>query len=119
MNHTRMASETDALAKKPLADLVAWVFTLTVIGYPLAGMFTAAFNSPSSYGSYPFRLGIAFLSGMLLLRAVLLHLRTRIDTLLVIFWAVYILRLSWDLLVAQIPGTGGAFIFFVATALLP
>jgi O-antigen ligase len=119
MNQNRMPSRPDASAHKPAADLIAWVFTLTIIGYPLAGMVTAAFYWPSFYGSYPFRLGVALLSCILLLRAILLRLRTHIDAPLLIFSTAYVLRLFWDLVVAQIPGAEMAFVFFVATVLLP
>lgn len=99
--------------------LVAWVFALAVSGYGLAGLLSAWLGMSSTATSIPFRLFAIAASILLLVDASISRTRFRVDLALLAFWLLYLLRLSWDLVVQGVPGAGSALVFFVATSLVP
>lgn len=97
----------------------SWLFVLTLIGYPAVGLQASLLNLDSMLLSIPFRIAVALLAVWVLVRA-----RPNASQLwrprwLFVFWLAYLVRLLWDLLVARIPGSSEALVFFLLTVLLP
>jgi O-antigen ligase len=99
--------------------LEALVFSLTIAGYPVAGLAAAGFDLSSVVLSTPFRLLVFALASLLLLKTVT-RCAVRLPTLVVVgFWSAYLLRLSWDTFAADLDGAGPAMVFFLATVVVP
>lgn len=96
----------------------AWLFVGVVIGYPVAGLLASAMNWDSLMTSIPLRILILGLSTWLWLTTRNPG-RRRGGLWLALFGAAYLLRLLWDLGVAQVPGAVEALAFFVATVAIP
>ncbi len=96
-----------------------WLFSLSLVGYPLFGLLTALANTSSSVFSIPFRLGVLALA----LTLVTIRPQGRRplsvgEILLWVFALLYILRLTWDSF-DQIAGAGEAAVFFTIGTLAP
>lgn len=98
---------------------LAWILALSVVGYPLAGLISAIGGVSSTLTSIPFRLAVIATAFVIVANAALLRTRFRPDYLLLLFWAVYTVRLTWDFVIAGIEGADTALVFFVATVVLP
>jgi O-antigen ligase len=99
------------------AGAVARILVWTIAGYPLLGMLVAYTSAPSFAASIPVRLIVLATSVWLLIRLPQSPARGW-GRLLLVFWAIYGLRLAADL-AAGVPGTPFDVLFFGATALLP
>ena len=97
---------------------LAWVFGLTVIGYPVAGVLAVFAGLPSAGTSYPFRALVVVLAGAMFLRVGHVSRATRLHPWLAAFWAMYAMRLLWDMAVGT-EGAGAALFFFLTTVLVP
>jgi hypothetical protein len=105
--------------KRVLATSAHWLFALTLIGYPIAGLTAALMNWESKVASIPFRAGLTLLALWVMVRA-LPHMRSwPVYGWLLLFWAMYLIRLLWDLMVANVPGSSDALVFYLMTVLLP
>jgi len=100
------------------AKLLGWVFALTVVGYPVAGLLAVFFDMPSWGASYPFRVLILLLSGLLLGIAIRSQQTTPASRLMLFFWCLYAVRLAWDGVFGP-PGAFAALLFFVVTIVIP
>jgi O-Antigen ligase len=105
--------------KRVLATSAHWLFALTLIGYPIAGLMAALMNWESKVASIPFRAGVTLLALWVMVRA-LSHMRSwPVYGWLLLFWMMYLVRLLWDLMVANVPGSSDALVFYLMTVLLP
>jgi O-antigen ligase len=104
-----------------LADrrALAWILALSVVGYPLVGMFGVIFGLDATLSSIPFRLFVIVMSLGVIYRATLQRTRFNPDTLIIGFFAIYLFRLGWDVVIAGIDGATTAMVFFLATVLIP
>ena len=108
--------------------LVTWLVALSLMGYPLLGTLVALTSFSSLVASVPVRLAVIFLSlsllvsvrGNLPLLAAGRCIRwTPVRPALLLFWFVYVCRLTWDWQVAQMPEAGPALLFLSVVGLLP
>ena len=102
-----------------LSAAAGWALSLTLVGYPVAGLIGSAFDWDSTAASVPFRVGVLVFSVVLLVRSPASGIWLRKASWLKVFTLLYLLRLLWDLGVAGVPGAGGALAFFLITVLLP
>jgi O-antigen ligase len=98
---------------------ISWLFALTLVGYPLAGMLSAATGLSNQLVSFPFRIVIVLLSILLMVTALTSGRRVFLDGMMLGFWLLYLLRLAWDVLVTGIAGAEQATLFFLLTAVIP
>jgi hypothetical protein len=104
--------------RKRVETLITALIVTSAFGYPMLGTIVAFTDADALVASIPVRLAVLTLS-------VLLYLAKRsnsnnIPGLIVQgFWLLYVVRLAWDLFVADIPGTAFDLTFFVATGLIP
>lgn len=96
---------------------VARILVWTIAGYPLLGMLVAYTSAPTLAASIPVRLIVLATSLWLIIRLPQSPARGW-GRLLLVFWAIYGLRLAADL-AAGVPGTPFDLMFFGVTALLP
>jgi len=97
----------------------AWLFALTVVGYPIFGLLASLMDVNSTVTSLPFRIGVLLLTLALWRRSPPLRSWLREHPWLPVFWGLYLLRLVWDLLIGGQPGVPEALTFFGLTVLLP
>jgi hypothetical protein len=97
---------------------VAWLFVGVVIGYPVAGLLASARDWDSVAASIPLRIGLILLSAWVWLTTRNPG-RGRGGLWLAAFGIAYLVRLLWDIGVAQVPGAVEALAFFVATVAIP
>lgn len=97
----------------------AWLFALTVVGYPIFGLLASLMDVDSTVTSLPFRIGVLALTLALWRRSPPLRTWLREHPWLPVFWGLYLLRLVWDLLIGGQPSVPEAMSFFVLTVLLP
>ena len=102
-----------------LVNTVAWVFGLTLAGYPIAGLLSAAVGVSSVITSIPFRFAVLAASAFLLVDAAASRARFRPDFGLLLFWGLYLLRLAYDVVVPGLDGASRALLFFLTTSLVP
>lgn len=100
--------------------LAQWLLTLSIVGYPVAGLLATLMDLETTTTSVPLRAGVLLIALMLMAR---MPLRGpsfwRHHGWLAGFWAMYVLRLVWDVVGAGVPGAGEALFFFLAIVLLP
>lgn len=117
-----MNTSVATFANLPLrARLGAWVLVISLAGYPLAGLFGALLNLDSKVVSIPFR---TLTLGLSLWVIVMSIGRTRwwiAQRWLVLFFAMYMVRLVWDFAFAGLDGaveTFGLFLIFCGLPML-
>lgn len=96
-----------------------WILALSVVGYPLVGMIGVIFGLDATLSSMPFRLLVITLSLGVIYRATLQRTRFDPDNLIVAFFAIYLFRLGWDVVIGGVDGATMAIVFFLATVLMP
>ncbi len=84
-------------------DAAILIVVLVLAGYPLLGTLIAMTLLPSLVASVPVRAMVIMLSLMLLLSMNRRRWRQPGNLLILTFWLVYVARLLWDMLFAQIP----------------
>lgn len=97
---------------------VALLFVGVIIGYPMAGLVASAMDWDSTVSSIPIRVLILILSAWLWLTAGRPG-GNRGGLWLGLFGGAYLVRLLWDIGVAQLPGAVEALLFFLATVVIP
>lgn len=102
-----------------LGATAGWALALTLVGYPVAGLISSALDWESTVASIPFRLGVLAVSAVLWLKSPPLTSLIRRAPWLVAFTFLYVLRLTWDIAVAGVPGASSALGFYVITVLIP
>ena len=100
-------------------QLQRWTFVLSIIGYPVAGLISTAFDIGNSNISIALRVAVAALSLGGVLSALRFKVRIRIDAWLVLFLALYLFRLLADLSRADLPTTGDDLLAYVVITLPP
>ncbi len=103
----------------PSQPSLTWLFVLTLVGYPIAGLLASGLDWESTVVSIPFRAAVLLLSVWVLSRARPSQPRRQAMQWLFAFWLVYLIRLVWDWLVAGVPGSLEATIFFILTVVIP
>lgn len=98
---------------------LSWLFVLTLIGYPITGLLASALDLESTTLSVPFRAAVVLLALWTLSRARPDKCNSESMRWLFAFWLVYFIRLAWDWLVAGVPGSMEAMIFFILTVVIP
>ena len=109
--HRVMNPSTEILAR--------WLFVLTLIGYPIAGLIATLMNWDSTLTSIPFRASVVMLALALWWLSPVLARWWRHHRWLMVFLLLYLVRLSWDWVIADVPGAAAASVFFLLTVLLP
>jgi O-antigen ligase len=102
-----------------MSSATGWVLALVLVGYPVVGLLGSAFNWNSITASAPFRIAVVALSAVLWARSPSVLIFVRQSPWLVVFTAVYLSRLLWDLRVSNVPGAAEALAFYLVTVLLP
>lgn len=96
-----------------------WLFSCSLLGYPLFGLLTALANTSSWVFSIPFRLGVLALAlTLLVMRPQGRRPLSLGEVLLWAFALIYFLRLTWDS-IDQIAGAREAAVFFAVGTLAP
>ncbi len=116
-NHIQLSAPSQRRGVPPRLA-AAWLFVGVVLGYPVAALLASAMNWDSEIASIPFRILILVLSVWLWLTTRNPR-RRRGGLLLALFGTAYLLRLLWDLSIAQVPGAAEAMVFFLATVAIP
>lgn len=106
------------MTPRRLSRWLGWAFALTLVGYPLAGLFAVFLRVPSWGASYPFRFAVVAISVWLLVHAAGVKPHGRLPPLVAVFWTLYVVRLLVDA-VSGPPGALEALVFFVITTLVP
>jgi hypothetical protein len=99
--------------------LARWLFALTLVGYPVAGLIASLMDWGSTLTSIPFRVGVVVLALALWWRSPALTRWSRHHRWLMVFLLLYLARLIWDWAIADVHGAAEASIFFLLTVLLP
>ncbi len=103
-----------------LTELLArWLFALTLIGYSVAGLIATLMDWNSTQTSIPFRAGVVMLALALWWRSPVLARWWRHHRWLMVFLLLYLVRIIWDWVIADVPGAAEALTFFLLTVLLP
>ena len=118
--------QTYPLAKHPSAsapDLIYvnlgnLVFALTLVGYPLSASITQILGGGSSEINVAFR-AVHILLSLSLFVLSLARKNFVLDKLVILFFAIYTIRLSWDLSYSFLPDIARDFQFFIAVTLVP
>lgn len=105
--------------QRQLHQSLEWLLVLTLIGYPIAGLLSSAFDWNSTVTSIPFRAGIFLLTLWIIFRAHPTRQKNRPLRWLLWFWLIYLIRLIWDWAVIGVPGSLETLVYFVVTTLLP
>lgn len=98
--------------------LVCTIIALTIVGYPLAGLFASALGLESTQTSIPLRLLVVSISVFAIIHVVGAH-RFRINVVILLFWWLYLLRLLFDLETGLFEEAGEVLIFFLAVVVIP
>ncbi len=101
------------------ASQAGWLFAWVIVGYPIFGMMAAFLDVESTVFSIPYRVLIVLYSLVVLGLAIASRPLTPFPRLIALFWMIYLIRLSWDLVVADVYHAGGAYTFFVVTGVIP
>jgi O-antigen ligase len=101
------------------ASIVSLVVALTIFGYPIIALVTDLLNLQSQIFSMLVRFFVLVLSMVLLLERNTLRNLRQMDRMLLLFFAVYLMRLLWDWQVQSIVAADLAIIFFLFTVVLP
>ncbi|MBU1325365.1 MAG: O-antigen ligase family protein [Alphaproteobacteria bacterium] len=99
--------------------LLTWIVTLSVVGYPLAGMLAVLLGLDSRATSIPFRLIVFGLSVWAMMTVLQKPQRIRFDLLLVVFLWLYLGRLIFDLGRPEFPNIQTDALFYVGSMLVP
>lgn len=100
-------------------NAINWLFALTLIGYPVAGLASSFFDWDSTVTSHPFRIGVIALSILILLQPGVRSAIRPSAQWLVLFLCIYFARLIYDWQIAEVPGSKAALIFFLLASLIP
>jgi hypothetical protein len=99
-------------------SLVVIVFALSIVGYPLAGLLAPYLDIADSLVSMAFRILVVALA-VLAVATVRPEERTAPSQWLLIFFAAYLARLSWDWLNEVSPDAEEALLYFVVVCAIP
>ena len=99
--------------------MVATVFGLTIVGYPIAGLAAILFDVPSKMTSVPFRLVVLALSFVVIARSIMAWRANLLQISLLGFLLAYLVRLSIDSSLPEPMGADSALLFFVVTVFVP
>ena len=92
---------------------------MSIMAYPLLGTLVAFTSLPSLAASVPVRASVLVLSLLLISRLNESALRPAPYRVIILFWLLYLLRLLWDLFVAQVPVAGEFLFNFLFFSVLP
>jgi O-antigen ligase len=101
------------------ASQAGWLFAWVIVGYPIFGMMAAFLDVESTVFSIPYRVLIVLYALVVLGLAIASRPLTPFPRLIAAFWLIYLVRLSWDLVVADVYHAGPAYIFFIVTGVIP
>ncbi len=99
--------------------LVAWLFALVAVGYPLAAMLGVYLDVDSLMASIPFRVLVIVLSVVVILLSLLGRQFQRPSRLLLAFFIAYLLRLLYDWGVQGMQDAAVAMLWFLGSVALP
>ena len=105
--------------QRQLHQGMEWLLVVTLIGYPIAGLLSSAFDWNSTTTSIPFRAGVLLLSAWVIFRASATPRNNKSLRWLLWFWLLYLIRLIWDWAAIGVPGSLETFVYFVITTLVP
>lgn len=102
-----------------MKPLVAWLFALVAVGYPLAAMMGVYLDVDSLMASIPFRVLVIVLSVVVILLSLLGRQFQRPSRLLLAFFIAYLLRLLYDWGVRGMEDAAVAMLWFLGSVALP
>ena len=98
----------------------AWLLALSINGYPIAGVITTIGLPGSQTFSYIYRIIIILLSVFVFMQSILTNRnQAALPFSITLFFTLYTIRLYYDTFYDPIPGAGLAFIYFIATIIVP
>lgn len=107
----------------PISDLrrsmMAWLMAVVVLGYPIAASLVGVFGVDGTTISHPFRAMVFGFSLLVIATGFAKPLRGYIDKWLLLFFAIYLVRLTHDWLIEDLPGAFESTRFFVLTSVFP
>lgn len=113
-----VAAAPGARRRNMLVSHSAWLFAITLFGYPIVGNLIAMLQVESRVFSIPFRLALGFFSVWM----IVITKRMQTDgwrKLMLVIWAVYIVRLVYDWGFQRLEGADYALEYFLASCALP
>lgn len=118
-NHSAPYGNSASPFKVRLSTLTTILLALVLFGYPIAGALHSIVGGASQTLSYPMRAITLLLAGVVIFVGFRASQFKRLDRLLVLFLAIYTMRLLYDWSVAEIPAADNAIVFLFALIVVP